>query len=381
MMKKILLLIVVLSAAAVFAVLPGDRPGESRSRLEFLNCSPMPLGRLDKEKHSGIPGLRALVFMYTRAESSDRLVTLLENFRRQNHDKLLITLITPDTLSDAGEFRQRHRDVRLRMAVDVERKLTPEYMHQSAMIFPMAFLMDDSGMILWRGEAVDLPEAVEAQLAGKLDLAKQKKLDPMIFEMQRYMRDGNLFKVRDQAGKILQLAPENGAALRMAVFASESLGQISHAWQEVNGALNKVPQIARLHFAALDMVRRHRQLRGELDKVIARFDRQPFSPEVRCAFIENLLTGFPFDAGAVLWAEKILAATPMALNAMPEQLGIILMVRSRLRYAFGDLKSAGADADEAVQYFKSAGVENSRKQAEAQAAFYRTLLKHLEQNN
>ncbi|MBE6388851.1 MAG: hypothetical protein E7043_01600 [Lentisphaerae bacterium] len=377
-MKNLFLSTVLLSVFSVSAVLPGDRPGESRSKLEWLDCSPMPLGKLDKEKHRSIPGLRAVVFMYTRASDSDRLTAMLENFRRQYHDRLLISIITPDTLSDAREFRQRHRDVRLRMAVDIERKVTPEYMHQSAMIFPMAFLMDAGGTILWRGEAVDLPEVCEAQLAGKLDLNKQKKLDPMILEMQQHMRDGNLFKVREAAGKILQFAPENGSALRMAVFAAENLGQTGEAWQAVAGALQKAPDIPRLHFSALDMVSRHRQLRKHLDEVIEKFHARPFAPEVRCAFIERLLTDFPFESRALIGAEKILAGTPAALNAMPEQLGIILMVRSRLRYAFGDLVSAEADAAEAVQYFKSAGLEKARMQAQMQLDFYRTLLKHLD---
>ncbi|MBE6356607.1 MAG: hypothetical protein E7058_05795 [Lentisphaerae bacterium] len=378
-MKKLLFICACTIASSLSAVVPGDRPGSASARLEWLDCSPMPFGRIDPEVHKNIPPLRALVFMYTRAADSDRTISMLESLRRQNYEKVLISAITPDSPDDAQEFRKRHKDVRVRMAVDLERRLTPEYMHGSIMLFPMAFLMDADGVIIWRGEAVDLPEAVELQLAGKLDLALQKKTAPMVYQMQQHMRSGNMFKLYSSAQEILKIDPANAAALRMAVFAAENLNDLKGAWQLTMAVLQKRPDLPRIYFTALDLTMRHSECRPHLAALIAKFNRNPFTISVRCAFIDSLLNNFPFETAAVLGAKDILAATPMPLNAAAEQQGMILTVRSKLHYLLGSITSAEIDIAEAVNCFRAAGAKSSLIQAEKQLQYYRSLQQFLKQ--
>ena len=374
-MKKLFLFAAAIALQGMlFAALPGDKPGETRHKLSWIDCSPAPLGKIDAEKHKNIPACRAVVFMYTRAQDSNRTFVMLENLRRQYYKKLLVIAITPDQVSDAETFRKRHPDARVRMAVDQSRRLTPEFMKGTIMLFPMAFLMDADGMILWRGEAVDLPEIFERYQAGKLDLNTQKKCDPLVYKMQQAMRDGNMFKCRDAAAELLKVDPANPSALRMLVFAYETLGNPGAAWKAVQELTKKVPGLPRLYFTALDLIVRHSTLRAEWPGLIRNFGKQPFVPAVRCAFADALLSSFQFESAAVLGAKEILAATPMALSAQAEQMAHLLAVRARLNYALGNLDSAEADMAEAVQLFKSSADKNMLMRAQKQLQFFRAII-------
>lgn len=376
-MKYFALLAAFAVAGIASAALPGDKTPVTPYKLQWVDCSPMPLGKINDDINPGIPDLRAVVFMYTRSEDAKYTAEMLDSLRRRFQKQLLIAIITPDNVSDAEKFRKQLPDLRVRLAVDQERKLTPDFMNNSIMLFPMAFLIDRQGTVLWRGEAVDLPEAVELQLDGKLSLNIQKKVDPMIYKMQQSMRDGNMFKALESAVEILKVDPGNPAALRMAVFTAESLNQVNYLWQIINHQLTAAKHLPRVSFTALDLIRRRGELRKYLPHLIDWFAQQPYPSTVRCAFADNLLNGFPFDAQAVLGAEKILASTPMPINALPSQMGQILAVRARLKYAYGDLKAAEADLAEAVEYFKHAGEKRSAETASYQLQYFRTLIKHL----
>lgn len=376
-MKKILLS-ALLSAftAAAFAALPGEKPGESKHKLQWIDCSPMPLGKIDPDKHKDIPALRAVVFMYTRAQESGQTVAMLDNLHRQYLGKLLIAAITPDSVKDARAIKKRYPESRFRLAVDLTRKLTPEFMNNSIMIFPMAFLLDSEGTVLWRGEAADLPEVTAMQLAGKLDIETVKKCEPLIYKMFQAMRDNNIFSARSIAMDILKIDSANASALRMLNFAAEAMGNIRIIWNALSQAISKNPALARLYFSALDLTRRHTELRPELPELIRSFGKNDFPVPVRCAFADALLNSFSFESAAVLGARDILAGTPMALNAPAEQMGHLLAVRARLRYALGDLDSAEADMAEAVEFFKKSSDRTMLARAEKQLEFFRTLLKN-----
>lgn len=381
MNKYFFLFLAVTFSAALFAAMPGDVPGESKHKLQWVDCSPMPLGKLDKDKHRDLPEYRAIVFMYTRAQDSDRIFSLLENLRRQHQDKLLISVITPDQRKDAENLHRRHPDARLRIGVDTTRKLTPEFMRNTIMLFPMAFLMDKNGMILWRGEAADLPEIFDRQRDNKLDPATVKKVEPLIYKMQQSMRDGNLFKARDTALEILKLDPANPSAARMLVFTAESMNNSALAWKTISSLIKKVPAIPRLYFAALDLTIRHENLRSELPELIKIFCRQDFLPQIRCAFADALLNSFQFESAAVIGAKNILAGTPMPLNANPGLLGQLLALRARLNYALANLPAAEADMREAVEFFKKSSDRTMLQRAEKQLNFFQMLIKEQQEKS
>ena len=58
-MKKWFIIPALSAVFSLSAVNPGDRPGETASRLEWIDSSPVPMGVLNPEIHKNIPQLRA----------------------------------------------------------------------------------------------------------------------------------------------------------------------------------------------------------------------------------------------------------------------------------------------------------------------------------
>lgn len=359
----------------VFALVPGEKSGEYKFRIEWINCSPMPLGKINPEKHRNIPDFRAVVFFYTRSGESDAMVSLLENARRSFNGKLLIAIITPDNVSDAEEFSKRHPDSRLRMAVDMERKLTPAFMQGGGMILPTAFLMDKNGKILWRGEAADLPEAAEQAINGKLDTDIQQKTAVLTDRMHQALANGNMLQILRIAEQIFAIAPGHPAALRMAVFAAESTRREQLAWELTMKQHAAAKHLPRITFTALELILRHRSLQSNLPALITDFDQCGYAPRIRYAFADALLRNFPYRSEAVIGAKRILESTPLALQAAPEEMAMVLSLRARLFYALGDLDGALENQSEAVQIYRSSGDKNGTANAEQFLKFFQDIKK------
>lgn len=357
------------------ALLPGDTVSAPLPRVEWLDCSPMPLGKIDPEADRHIPALRGVVFMYTRSDESDALVYLLENARRNFNGKVLFAVITPDDVADAGSFRKRHKDARIRFGIDLERKLTPQFMHGGGMILPAGFLLDAEGKILWRGEAADLPEAAEKALDGKLDSGAQKKVFALADKMQQALSSGNMPMIIKLAEKIFETEPGHPAALRMAVFAADSMRNTGLSWQITMRQFKKAPQLSRIAFTALGLIMQHSELHRHLPELVKDFSSRDALPRVRYAFADALLRNFPYDLDAVLGAKQIIAATPLALNAAPGEMALALTLRARLCYALGDVTGAEENQSEAVQLYAAAGDKNGRSEAEVLLKFFQGIRK------
>ncbi|MBQ9803568.1 MAG: hypothetical protein IJW35_01855 [Lentisphaeria bacterium] len=374
MWKKFLIMCSAAAAGIAGAAVPGEIPKDVNSKVEWVKCAPMPLGKVDKEKHPHIPELRGVVFLYTRADESDSMIAMLENARRGFNGKVLIAVVTPDNMPDAEALQERHRDVRVRIGVDLERKIIPEFMRGGNMILPAGFLLDRDGRVLWRGEAVDLPEAAGKALAGKLDKKVQQEVFTLTDQLQRSLREGNMVQMLRQAERIFAVEPGNPSALRMAVFAAESLRNEKLAWDLTMRQLQQCGDQPRVSFTALELILRHRSLRQKLPELIRDFAKRPYLPRMRYAFADLLLSHFQFDIDAVLGAKQILAGTPLALNAQPEEMAVVLALRARLFYALGDLAGAEAAQAEAVQLYSRSPDRAGRQNAEKMLKFFRTLL-------
>ncbi len=373
--KKVFFAVTAILSLPVMAWLPGDTLPADNSKIEWLDCSPMPLGKINVEKERHIPALRGIVFMYTRSDESDILVRLLESARRSFDGKVLISVITPDDMVDAGEFRKRHRDSRIRFGVDIERKLTPRFMAGGGLILPAGFLLDSQGRVLWRGEAADLPEAAENALAGKLDVDVQKKLAPLVEGMQQALSNGNMPQIIKSAKEVFVISPGHPAALRLVVFAADAMGNPALAWQMIMEQFEKAPRLPRISFTALGVIIQNPELQRYLPELIKKFSSREIPPRGRYAFADMLLRNFVYDLNAVLGAREIVAGTPLALNAPPHEMAAALSLRARLSYAFGDLAGAEESQREAVQMYVSAGDENGKVEAEKLLEFFRGIRK------
>ena len=375
-MKHLFFFALLAVSLPLFALRPGDKVGNPEFKLKWIDCTPFKIGELTKEEKAATPPLRAAVFLFTRAESSGRIVQMLDETRLKYRKDLLIAVITPDTEHDTRLFRKKYPDIRVRVAVDAERKLTPLFMAGS-MLYPMAFIYDADGQILWNGEAVDFPEAVQNIVQKKNDVAKQRKTALLLDEMQQRMRSGELRALRGTADKIFRLDPANPSALRMILFALENTGNLSEAWELLNKQIKKSPHTLRLYFTALEMMRRNPAFQTELPRLIQSYcDNASRSYEI-VALSEALLINFASSAPAIAAVQLQLDgknAGNVFSDLTPMEKVHCGTVRARLRYILCDIDGAINEQQNALKLLTGTAAGDPRiKAVEAQLKFYQEI--------
>ena len=371
-MKCRIIFLLVLFTLPVLALRPGDKVGNPEFRLKWIDCTPFKIGELNKEEKKITPQLRALVFLFTRSDSSARVMQILERTRQAHRDKLLIGAVTPDTAHDAELFRKRYPDFRVRLAVDSERKLTPLFMAGS-MLYPMGFIYDNDGKILWNGEAVDLPEAVELILNGKCDVDKQRKISLLLDDMQQLMRTGEHRPLQRKAEQIFKLDPANQSALRMLLFICENSGRTQDAWSVLQARIKAAPGTLRLYFTALDMMRRYPVYRKDLPQLAEMFVKNAAAPGQLIAFAEALLANFSEDISAIEAAAKVVAAEKIYSAVTPVEKAQYHLVCSRLCYLCCDMKNAEKHSRTALEIYRSCRYTPGITRAEKMLEFYQKI--------
>jgi len=364
-----LLAICALLTLKLSALHPGANVPEENYKLKWHNCSPFPLGKMNETERTKYPEWRAVVFMLTRAAGSDRSLEMLEAIRRANTAHLLIAVVTPDSALAADELQSRHPDARVRIASDSERKMTPVFMGGN-MLFPMAFLIDRDGKIIWRGEAADLSEALQNAVNGRIDVSKQKKLAPMIDELQQRMRAGEERAIHKTADQIFRIDPGNPTALRIRLFSLEYAGRSGEAWELLMEQIKNSPRTMRLYFTALDLMLRHKNLRKHLLTVTDKFYDNAATQDEITGFADVILNNFFSDADAIAAVQKFLSAPQEELTRSEKARR--RQVNARLAYLLCDLPGAIKAQSEAVELLKEIN-DQSSKTAEEQLNFYKKL--------
>lgn len=339
-MKHLFIFALIAAVLPLFALRPGDKVGNPGFKLKWIDSTPFKIGELSKEDKAVMPQLRALVFLFTRSESSDRVINILNNTMQAHRNSMRLAVITPDSEHDARLFRKKHPDVRVRMAVDSERKLTPLFMAGS-MLYPMAFVYDADGKILWNGEAVDLPEAMQKILKKQNDVSRQRKISLLQDEMQQRMRTGELRALQQLSEKIFKLDPANASALRMMLFILENSGNREQAFKVLKERINAAPAELRLYYTALEMVRRYPALQTELASIINGFYGNAATLNQRLFFSETLLFNFSNNITALQAVTKELRENQAgSAQLSPMENARFYAAAARLRYLVGDLDGA-----------------------------------------
>ena len=372
-MKRLFIFALLSVALPLFALRPGDKVGEVKYKLKWIDCTPFKIGELNREDKAVTPPLRALVFLFTRSKSSSRIMNILEDTRKTYRNDLRIAVITPDTEHDAKLFHRKHPDVRVRLAVDSERKITPLFMAGS-MLYPMAFVYDADGRILWNGEAVDLPEAVQNILQNKNDIDKQRKISQLLDEMQQRMRTGETRALQQAAEKIFKLDIANASALRMLIFILENSGRHLEAWTVLEKQIKTAPSTLRLYYTAMEMVRRYPDLQKNLSSVINGFYANAATPEQRLFFTETLLYNFPGNITALDSAANELRKNNSGFEKLsPLEKSRLFAAAARLRYLSGDLDGAIKFQQRACDALPKNGDKTTAETFSTQLDFYLKL--------
>lgn len=368
-MKKLLLfaLIAACLTPRLFALRPGDR-ALGAEKLKLLRGDRIDLAPETKERPQ--PPLRAVVFLLCRAVNAEATVTMLEDLRRAWDGKLGIGIVTPDAAPDAEALLKATGGGKVAFGLDPDRKLTREYMAGS-LLYPMAFLIDRRGIILWCGEAVDMAEKIRPALDGKLSVGDEAKIAALTADLQQLLRDNSETKMRRLADRIFAIEPGNAAAMRLRLFTLENTGRIDQARELIAEQIKAAPGLARLYFTAADFAARYGCSDAELERLVSAFERRIADPETRIRMGWMLLERFPYQPSALRSAARMLRA-PLPGAAVPR--ANAAAGRALLEYRLGNLNEALAFQREAVKQLNRVGSDDALEQAKKRESYFRSVL-------
>ena len=364
-MKKLFLLgVAILGVTQLFALRPGDKAAELKN-VRMLRGKIPDLGPAGDKKNT--PALRAVAVLLCRAVDSPGTVVMLNDIQRKYRGKIEIAIVTPDAASDAGELLAATGKSGVAFGVDPDRKLTRKYM-EGALLYPMAFLIDRSGKIVWCGEAMDLAEKIEPALAERIDPANERKIFALVTELQQLMRDNSDTNMRRTAEKIFKLEPGNAAAMRIRLFYLANTNRADAARKLIDQQLKAAPKLSRLYFTAVDFAAGSNYSNAELERLVGAFERNIADPVLQVRMAWMLLDRFPYYPSALRTAARILRKP---LPQEPLARANAAAGRALLEYRLGNLEAAIRFQDEAVGLLNRDGTAAELETAKARAVFFR----------
>lgn len=367
-MKKFALaiLLAAVCTAPLFALRPGDR-ALPLDKVRVVRGKAPNLSPLDAKQTK--PELRAVVFLLCRAVNSVSTAAMLDDLGRKHADRLEITIVTPDPTMDAEEFKVATAAFPVPLVVDVERTRTKEYMAGS-LLYPMAFLVNRDGVIVWCGEAVDMAEKLQLALDGKLAPKTEAKIAELVAELQQLLRDQSDTRMKRIADRIFDLEPGNAAAMRIRLFSLENSGRIDEARKLIDDQLKAAPKLVRLYFTAVDFAARYDYSDAELERIVAAFERNVTDPEVRVRMAWMLLERFPYHPSALRAAAATLRKK-LPDGALPR--ANAAAGRALLEYRLGNVEAALRYQREAVRLLNQVGSERELGAARRREAYFRAV--------
>ena len=367
MKKFFIFCLAALFAAPLFALRPGDQ-AVPLTGVRMLRGNNPDLAPADGKHKTAL--LRAVVVLLCRAVDSPGTVAMLNDIRRRNRDKIEIWIVTPDDVSDARDLIAATGEHGVAFGLDPDRKLTRKYM-EGALLYPMAFLIDRKGTIVWCGEAMDLAEKIEPALAGRLVPADERRIFSLVVELQQLMRDNSENKMKQTADRIFRLEPGNAAAMRIRLFYLTNTNRADAARELIDSQLKAAPKLSRLYFTAVDFAAASSYSNAELERLVETFERNITDPVLQVRMAWMLLDRFPYYPSALRAAAKILRKP---LPPEPLARANAAAGRALLEYRLGHLEAAIAYQDEAVKLLNSLGTAAELETAKARAVFFRAAL-------
>ena len=372
-MKKVLVCLGILAfAVQSFALRPGDNAADL-GKITWIRGSGFDCAGKVQSK-SAVKPLRMVVFMLCRASGSDTTVRMLDALLKK-YPELKIAILTPDPVLDARELLKDFPAAGADFGIDVERKTTPQYMAGS-LLFPMAFLIDESGTVVWCGEAIDAPEAVENFYTRGLDSDVERRIAVAMDQLQMLLRGGSEREMNRCVEEVLSLEPGHPGALRIRVFVLEQNGRFQEALALLMREIKKSPKLTRLYVSAFDLISRHRELDDKLPSLLDSFEKSVTLPEHLNAMAWALLNSFDFDIAALEYAQKFCTrASTQLKDSLPLE-----MTAALLAYRLGDLDQAILHQEKACAILENSADKSGISECRERAEFFRRA-KKLSQKN
>ena len=369
-MKKIIVLfMVLLCAVPAFALRSGDAAQEPL-QVRWLAGAPFRFAQPESKENEG--KLSIAVFLLCRARQTPATVMMLENLAARYGRKVNIAIITPDSSSDLAALLKAVPVKSISAGVDEERKLTANFMAGS-LLYPMAFVSDSRGRLLWNGEAVDLGEMAGRYFDGTFNAKAAKEIAPMLDELHTCLRDNDDRKMNRLVRDILALEPGNAAALRMRLFSLEQRNRKLEAWQLISSALENAPSVARLYFTAVDLLLREPAFSGQLEKILVSFGRNISDPEAGALMAYTLCERTSYDTAAIRGAAKLLAKCRKEEFRTHSSLALFYAAKAACAYKLCRLDEAVKEQTLCVEAWKNSGNQANAASALARLEYFKSL--------
>lgn len=284
--------------------------GDDAAELEVLSVQG-DVWKTGREKNAPEDSLRVVVFAQIRTPMGRDAAAMLGAMTGLYAPKgFRGALVALDPAAEISFFLRDNPSIPYSLLRDEKQKTAGEYLG-SRPILPKAFVIDRNGVILWDGEAVDLPEMLDKYYSGKYSVRTQKRISPMLEELRLLLRGGDDRRADELARKILSLDPGNSAALRLRLFMLESTQRPEQAWKLVRDEMTRHPKVRRYCLLAFDFAVRYNAFRRELPELgKAYLENFPAEENFDTQLAWTLLSRVEFDLDAVSTAHKLLSRIP-----------------------------------------------------------------------
>jgi thiol-disulfide isomerase/thioredoxin/DNA-directed RNA polymerase subunit F len=345
----------------VAALRSGDKATPFKVEKWLLN-GPVEL-KVDTESPNAHHKLFVLELWGTWSPPCRQAVPLLIYLQNKYRDKgLQIIAVSRESEKVIADFLKKHPDINYAVAADKASQTTLKYLGQSRLL-PRIYIIDAEKEIIWVGEVADLAVTLEKIYSGKFNKYNQKRIAQLQDELEVHMRRNDLRSVEAISDKILDLEPDNGAALRMRMFMYENFRLTDKGWKFLEQLNNKIPDNRRLYFSMLDYISRYPQYSKAVPniakKFIKRFSKQP---DQLNTLAWMLLSRFQFQPGVL---EPAAEAVELAMKQVDKnnkaRYGAFLSTKALLLYRTGLLEQAIKTQKEASALLSGVSKQESKK--------------------
>ena len=333
MLKKICILLAVLSLGNLAALSVGDKALELKSK--YYNGKVFKAGfyMVDTKNQNK---LKVLVFARLLAGDFLNSDALIENIGSRKGVSLAFA--TPME-AEIEIFMKQKPGFKYPLLFD--RNAHDKYMEKN-IIYPYAFVINYENKIIWDGELMDLPSMLDKFEAGKYDIEKGRRINRYLRDMQNAMRSGSEYQLDRAAREILAIDPGNPGCLRLRLFAFENTNRIEEAWKFLDEFRRKNPQEKYLYMLQIDMGARYPVFSEQAAMVGREFLKHKLGTnDDRLMLAWMFLSQYNFNVDAVECGEELLASLNVAnFDKVPAMKSLFYRAEALAFYKRGKIAEA-----------------------------------------
>ena len=375
-MKKLLLICFVLLlflTSNIFAL----QVGNTAPRLDvdkWLKNGPASI-IIKASKDASVKPCRAIVFWGTwNPDLRNNILTLNYLQRRYKTAGLQIIALSREPAKQIETVIKRF-SINYALGADRGSRTTLEYMGDDH-VFPKVFLVNPNREIIWKGEIVDLEGVLKKLFKGNFDVNRQVTINKLHTKLRLALRSFSSERAELIINNILNIAPDDGFAVRAAMFIYDKSNRPTAALKFIEKRLKAVPDNMTYRLMKLRLLQ---QLAPDDLTIINKFAQQTakdFSQQPRelNEFAWFLMNNFQFTPDVILVALKSAknAAAQMKTSKDIEQKIIINTTLARAYSIAGNLEQALKLQEQTTQLITN---PQDKKQSQSYEKYYRQLVK------